>query len=45
MRNGAGDAMKKMVVIAGLGVWLISGDWLLGLSAFVLALGLGAAAG
>ncbi len=31
--------MKKMVVVAGLGVWLISGDWLLGLTAFVLALG------
>ena len=31
--------MKKMVVVAGLGVWLISGDWLLGLTAFVLGLG------
>ena len=34
-----GDTMKKLAVIAGLGVWLISGDWLLGLSTFVLALG------
>ena len=31
--------MKKLAVIAGLGVWMISGDWLLGLSTFVLALG------
>jgi hypothetical protein len=31
--------MKKMVVVASLGVWLISGDWLLGLTAFVLGLG------
>jgi len=31
--------MKQMTVVAGLGVWLVSGDWLLGLSAFVLALG------
>jgi len=31
--------MKKLAVIAGLVVWMISGDWLLGLSTFVLALG------
>jgi hypothetical protein len=31
--------MNKMVALAGLGVWLISGDWLLGLTALVLALG------
>ena len=31
--------MKTLVVIAGIAVWLISGDWLLGLAAFVLALG------
>jgi hypothetical protein len=31
--------MKKLVVVIGLGVWLISNDWLLGLSAGVLALG------
>lgn len=31
--------MKKLVIAAGLGVWLISGDWLLGLTAFVLVLG------
>ena len=37
-----GDTMKKMAVIAGLVVWLFSGDWLLGLSAFVLGAGLGA---
>jgi hypothetical protein len=31
--------MKKLAVIAGLVVWMFSGDWLLGLSALVLALG------
>jgi hypothetical protein len=31
--------MNKMVVVAGVGVWFISGDWLLGLTALVLALG------
>jgi hypothetical protein len=31
--------MKRLVLAAGVGVWLISGDWLLGLAAFVLALG------
>jgi hypothetical protein len=31
--------MKKLAVIAGLVVWVFSGDWLLGLTAFVLALG------
>ncbi len=31
--------MLKLVVVAGLAVWLLSGDWLLGLCTFVLALG------
>jgi hypothetical protein len=31
--------MKKLAIIASLAVWLLSGDWLLGLSAIVLALG------
>ena len=31
--------MKKLVVVAGLAGWLISGDWLIGLCSFVLALG------
>ncbi len=31
--------MKKLAVVAGLAVWVLSDDWLLGLSAFVLALG------
>jgi hypothetical protein len=31
--------MKKLVVLAGLAGWLISGDWLIGLCSFVLALG------
>jgi hypothetical protein len=31
--------MKKLVVIAGLAVWIFTGDWLLGLCTFVLGLG------
>jgi hypothetical protein len=31
--------MKKLVVVAGLATWLISGDWLLALCTFVLGLG------
>jgi hypothetical protein len=31
--------MKKLPILAGIAVWLVFGDWLLGLSAFVLALG------
>jgi hypothetical protein len=31
--------MKKLVVVAGLAAWLISGDWLLGLCTLVLGLG------
>ena len=31
--------MKKLVVSPGSSCWIVFGDWLLGLSAFVLALG------
>ena len=31
--------MKKLAAAAGIGVWLVTGDWVLGLSAFVLAIG------